>query len=143
MRRYLVVANQTLASHQLRQELLLRAESEESTFYFLVPETAANDYAQDWKGQGGAVSEAGSPGARQRLEQAIGAVRSAGAHATGSIESPDPMKSIHQRLRREEYDEVIVSTLPKTISRWLKRDLPSRVERAVGKPVTTIIAKGE
>lgn len=139
MHRYLVVANQTLVADQLQQELLMRAESDESSFYFLVPDTSATDYSQEWSNPG--QGAAGSAGARRRLDQAIGVVRDAGATAGGSIEDPDPIKAIQGRVKRHQYDEVIVSTLPKTFSRWLKMDLPSRVERAVDMPVTTIIAK--
>ena len=41
----------------------------------------------------------------------------------------------------KDFDEIIVSTLPKRTSRWLKLDLPHRVERACGKPVTHVEAK--
>jgi hypothetical protein len=40
----------------------------------------------------------------------------------------------------KEFDEIIVSTLPKHVSKWLKLDLPHRVERATGKPVTHVVA---
>jgi hypothetical protein len=39
----------------------------------------------------------------------------------------------------EHFDEVIVSTLPERVSQWLKRDLPSRIER-LDIPVTVVRA---
>ena len=38
-------------------------------------------------------------------------------------------------------DAVIVSTLPAGVSRWLKMDLPSRIDRMTDAPVTTIEAE--
>lgn len=133
MRHYLVVANQTLLSDQLMQELLLRAESEESAFYFIVPDTAKKDYSSDWNSD--------HSSAKTRLNRALSEIRLAGATAMGSVEAADPIEAIELRVRRETFDEVIVSTLPQTLSRWLKMDLPSKVARAVSIPVTTIIAK--
>ena len=37
----------------------------------------------------------------------------------------------------------IVSTLPSHLSRWLRLDLPHRVERATGLPVTHVVASEE
>ena len=37
-------------------------------------------------------------------------------------------------------DEIILSTLPPGISRWLKKDLPHRVEQRFALPVTTVIS---
>ena len=34
--------------------------------------------------------------------------------------------------------EVIVSTLPTTVSRWLRQDLPHRLERKVSVPVVVV-----
>lgn len=134
MRRYLVVANQTLLSDQLMQELLLRAEADDATFYVIVPDTARRDYANP---------EEMHSSARQRLNRALSEIRMAGASALGSVEAADPIEAIELRVRREDYDEVIVSTLPKTLSRWLKVDLPSKIARTVSIPVTTIIAKDD
>ena len=135
MRRYLVIANQTLLSDQLMQELLLRAEADAATFYVIVPDTARRDYANP--------DDANHSSARTRLNRALSEIRLAGASATGSVEAPDPIEAVELRVRREEYDEIIVSTLPKTLSRWLKMDLPSKIARAVTTPVTTIIAKDD
>ena len=45
MRRYVVVANQTLGSAELREELRKRLEADpDSYFYVLVPNTRASDY---------------------------------------------------------------------------------------------------
>lgn len=139
--RYLVVANQTLLSDQLMQELLLRSEVERSDFYFIVPDTAKTDYSQEWDASGRGNSNVRSSGARQRLNRIMSELRIAGAAAQGSVERADPVEAIELRVRREDYDEIIVSTLPKTLSRWLKMDLPSRVARSVSVPVTTITAK--
>jgi GABA permease len=46
-------------------------------------------------------------------------------------------------LREITFDEIIVSTLPAGPSRWLKRDLPHRVEREYGLPVTHVVAASE
>ncbi len=45
-------------------------------------------------------------------------------------------------LATREFDEVILSTLPQPISRWLRIDLRRQVERRCGLPVVTIIARG-
>lgn len=141
MRRYLVIANQTLATHQLRQELLLRAEAEESLFHFIVPNTAERDYSSDWAGYGEAV-EAGTDGARERLKFALATVRAAGACALGALGDPDPLQAVELQVQCSNYDEIIVSMLPEKSSRWFEADIPSRVAEAVQVHVTAITAKG-
>jgi hypothetical protein len=51
----------------------------------------------------------------------------------------DPMDAIEEALRSDEFDEIILSTLPRSVSRWLHLDLPRRVAH-LGLPVTTVIA---
>lgn len=140
MRRYLVIANQTLATHQLRQELLLRAEAEPSLFHFIVPDTAEKDYSADWAQHEGAINT-GSEGAEERLKFALASVRATGACALGALGDPDPLQAVKLQVQCSNYDEIIVSMLPERSSRWFKTDLPNRISRAVQIPVTTITAK--
>jgi hypothetical protein len=44
-------------------------------------------------------------------------------------------------LAGRQFDEIILSTLPQRVSRWLSMDLPHRLHRHTGLAVTTITAK--
>jgi hypothetical protein len=44
-------------------------------------------------------------------------------------------------MGRSSFDEIIISTLPSSISRWLKLDLPSRVRRTYSIPVVVATAE--
>ncbi len=151
MRRYLVVANQTLGSEELDSEIRRRMDQGECMFRLLVPMTVAGDYADNLPaatlGPMGAVpvvisrpqsdEEAGNV-ARQRLTRVLGELRALGAEVTGAVGDPDPLLAIQQEVDAGEFDEIVLSTLPAGISRWLGMDLPTRVERSTNLTVTTI-----
>jgi hypothetical protein len=73
-----------------------------------------------------------------RLQQELNRLREAGADADGEVVDPVPVDAIRTIASREEVDEIIVSTLPKRMSRWMAMDLPHRVRRATKLPVTHI-----
>ena len=60
----------------------------------------------------------------------------------GLLGGPEPFESIQQALAREHCDDVIISTLPKRRSEFLRRDLPGRVEE-LGIPVMVITQPAE
>src|SRR5204863_4182599 len=62
-----------------------------------------------------------------------------GAPIKTLIGSHDPVAAVEDALNLEGFDEVIVSTLPAPLSRWLHLDLPRKVAR-MGLPVTTVTA---
>ena len=56
----------------------------------------------------------------------------------GIVGGADPFTSVRDTVRDGHFDEIIVSTLPKKTSKWLRRDLVRRIE-GLGLPVTTVI----
>jgi len=79
--------------------------------------------------------------AQSRLHQALDQLRAEKVDARGDIGDSDPLTAISDVLGAEQFDEIIISTLPTGISRWLGLDLPHRVERKFKLPVTTVTAK--
>lgn len=152
MGRYLIVANQTLGGEELLREVEERIERGEARFHVVVPMVEPTLEATDWAPQDpafgiprrtaattGAVEEARRR-SEHRLHAMIESITSLGGDADGEVGSTDPVRAVSSVLDREGFDEVIVSTLPAGISRWLKLDLASRVARLADCPVTTIEA---
>jgi hypothetical protein len=149
-KRYLVVANQTLGGDHLMDEVRRRAAAGPSSFYVVVPNTHSGDAARP---SGAPVALAGMSAttededhratliAQSRLHEALTLLRAEGLEARGDLGDPEPLTAIGDALATEEFDEIIISTLPSGISRWLGMDLPSRAERKFKLPVTTVTAR--
>jgi hypothetical protein len=133
MRRYLIVANRTLAGPALTDEVVARQAAGPCLFHIVVPASREHGVAVWTEGQ--AIAHA-----RFALEQAITLFGDAGVAVTGEVGDENPLLAVGDVLREAEFDEIIVSTLPAGPSRWLKRDLPRRVEREYGLPVTHVVA---
>ena len=67
-------------------------------------------------------------------------MRAEGLEARGDLGDAEPLTAIADALAIEQFDEIIISTLPSGISRWLGMDLPRRAERRFKLPVTTVTA---
>ena len=77
-------------------------------------------------------------GIRTRAGQTLFAL---GASVNGDIGEQNPVEAVGHCLTARTYDEIIVSTLPKTVSRWLLQDVPHRIQRKFKIPVTTVTAR--
>jgi hypothetical protein len=120
VRRTLVVANRTAATPLLIEEVERRARERPTTFALLIPDVDSKKHA-DWT-----------------LERAVALLEAvAGGPIDGLVGGADPFESVKQALENGNYDDVLISTLPKRTSEWLRRDLPRRVQR-LGVPVTVV-----
>jgi cell pole-organizing protein PopZ len=81
--------------------------------------------------------------ATQRLERALARFRDLGAEAEGEVGDERPLQAIADAVRDRDFDEVILSTLPPGLSRWLRQDLPHRVERTFDLTVTHVVGEAE
>lgn len=131
----LVVAHRTAATPPLLHAVRERAAKGPAAFTLLVPKsvsgldrvTVPEDVSED---AALVVVELAAP----LLEEA------AGAPVATMVGSADPLCAIEDAINAGSYDEVIISTLPTRLSRWLHLDLPSKVA-GLGLPVTTVVAR--
>jgi hypothetical protein len=131
-RRVLVVAHKTAATVPLLDAVRERAAGGPCAFTLLVPNAAHGLHrVVDAEDQG--------PGeAQQVLDEALPRLsEAAGSPVAGVVGDPDPVAAVHDAINLRGFDEIIISTLPTRVSRWLKLDLPSKVS-GMGLPVTTV-----
>jgi hypothetical protein len=126
-RRLLVVANRTATTPRLLDAVRSKAAERPTEVTLLVPAFAT-------------VFDPEALETRKTLELAIPLLEEAtDTNVNGIVGDPDAFTAVRDAIEQTAYDEVIISTLPTRISRWLKRDLPRRVER-LGVPVTVVTA---
>jgi hypothetical protein len=134
MAKVLVVANRTAESPELLDALRQRAAQGDAEFTLLVPSTP---HGVAWA----ADMHSGGSEAEDHMRAAVERMRSAGLEVSdGKVGDPDPIAAVQDEVNFASYDEIIVSTLPGGVSKWLKLDLPHRVERTTGLPVTHVTA---
>ena len=141
MARYLIVANQTIGGEQLTAKLDELVSAGPCVFRFLVPVTDSEGTQQwdyppidrlipDAHGIARALAEG-------RLEHELARLRRSGIEASGEIVDSMPVDRA-QELLKEDFDGVVVSTLPRRLSRWLFRDLPHRIAHVSNVPMTHV-----
>ena len=133
--RVLVVAHKTAATPQLLEAVKERADAGPARFTLLVPRVAHGLHrVVDPEDTDDAEAQMVLELALPLLEDA------AGAPVEGKIGDCNPNDAIHDAMNIDGYDEIIISTLPARVSRWLHADLPSKL-KPLGVPVTTVTAK--
>jgi hypothetical protein len=135
--RVLVVANRTAESPELLDALRTRTMQGPCNFTLLVPSTPHGiAWAADMHG--------GSEEAEQHRQAFVDELREEGLNVGGAkVGDPDALAAIQDECNFHEYDELIVSTLPLKISKWLHIDLPRKAGAATGLPVTHVIGSEE
>ena len=121
----LVVANQTLPSPALADAIAKRIEAGVTTFHVVVPATPPSTHGLTWN-EDDSRTEASA-----RLEQFLANLRAGGVEVSGEVGDRDPVAAVRDAIRGRDVGEIILSTLPPGISRWLGQDVPSRLRGAV------------
>lgn len=138
-RRILIVANQTAPGQHLKEIVSERMKAPTS-FVLLVP-------AMPPKGTWTFTDDEAIAQARERMEEALAGLKDLGADIEGRVETGSPQDAVAACIDSERnqgispFDEIIVSTLPPRMSRWMKYDLPRRLERQHEIPVTHVIGE--
>jgi hypothetical protein len=132
--RYLIVANQTLGGEPLFAKIRELARAGPSAFHVVVPATPPRDHV--WTEGEATVT------ARSRLDAALARLGGLGLDADGEVGDGSPMLAIEDAVREHgPFEAIVLSTLPPRLSRWLRLDLPHRVESAFGLPVIHVIGE--
>ncbi len=134
--RVLIVAHRTAATPALQQAVRERASAGAAVFTLLVPIVPHGlhrvvDPEDTDRAEAGAILELALP----LLEEA------SGSHIEGIIGDHNPFDAVADAVNMRGFDEIIISTLPVRVSRWLRSDLPSKL-KGLGLPVTTVTAQG-
>lgn len=128
----LIVANKTAATPALIEAVRERAAAGPATFFLLVPNP--DHLVFDRNSEDIRLGEQVLALALPLLEDAA-ATDIEGRVAT----SPNAYDDIVYELDANDYDEIILSTLPTHVSHWLHLDLPKRIGH-LGYPLTTVAA---
>jgi hypothetical protein len=119
-RRILIVANRTAATPTLLDEVRRLANERPSSFALLIPDAPSSEHT-DWT-----------------LELALPLLeRAARSRVEGLTGGQEAFEAIRTAVAENRPDLIVISTLPRRVSKWLRRELPRRVE-ALGVPVRVI-----
>jgi hypothetical protein len=132
----LVVAHRTAATPPLLHAVRARAAEGPATFTLLVPKSV-HGLARVMDPEDVSDEEA-----RMVVELAVPLLeQAAGAPVEAVVGVAEPLVAIEDVINSTRVDEIIVSTLPAHLSRWLHLDLPRKIA-GLGLPVTTVVARG-
>ncbi|HET7445133.1 MAG TPA: hypothetical protein VFJ57_10790 [Solirubrobacterales bacterium] len=128
----LVVAGRSADYPGLADALRLHRAGVPTSFTLLVP-AVPNGFA--WATD----MHSGWPAAIERAERATARLKDAGLDLEETIVGdPDPMAAVGDVLHARRFDEIVVATLPRGVSTWLRIGLPARLGRVTDLPVTRI-----
>jgi len=118
----LVLANRTAMSIGLEAALRARVESGPASFTLLAPLGRSTD-------------------ARRRVQGMAARLRDAGFETHGVAGDADPLSAVLEVWSPADFDEIIVSTLPASTSRWMRAGLLHRIEQHTGALVRHVEAR--
>ena len=132
-RRILVVANETVAGHELRNLLGQKAEGVREDVLLVCP--ALNSKLRTWTSDEDGARSA----AQARLDTSLTHLAELGVQARGEIGDGDPLQALEDALREFPADEIVVSTHPPGRSHWLELGVVENARMRFDVPVTHVV----
>jgi hypothetical protein len=132
-RRILVIANETVGGHMLRDTIHEKAEGYREEVLVVTP--ALNSPLRHWASD----EDDARAAAQKRLEASLARLREAGIDARGEVGDGEPLQAIEDALRTFGADEIIISTHPEGRSHWLERGVVSGARERFAVPITHVV----
>jgi nucleotide-binding universal stress UspA family protein len=132
-RRILVIANETVGGHMLRDTIHEKAEGYREEVLVVTP--ALNSPLKHWASD----EDEARAAAQKRLEASLARLREAGIDARGEVGDGEPLQAIEDALRTFGADEIIISTHPEGRSHWLERGVVSGARERFAVPITHVV----
>ncbi len=139
-RRVLVLANRTVDSEELRDELRRMGTDRESTFLVVVPTSPVDTGAAATHGPRD-VTEATEQAARNRLDAVLATLHGENLDAQGELGDHRPLRALEDAATRFGPDHIVIATLPPEFSMWHRFDVIDRARTQFTVPVTHVVAK--
>jgi hypothetical protein len=131
----LVVGTRTASCPELVDVLARRASQVDTRFTLVVPTTP---YGWAWM----ADMHSGGVEAERYLAAAVERYAAAGLDLESArLGDPDPIAAVMDAVHFARFDEAIVCTLPRHLSKWLRMSLPHRIRAVTGLPVTHVVGR--
>jgi len=129
----LVIANETVAGDSLIREIRRRSQGVAERVLVVAP--ALNSHVRHWTSdEDGARAKA-----RERLDQSVAQLQSAGVNVEGRVGDGDPLQAIEDALRTFGADEIVISTHPEGRSNWLERGVVTGARERFAVPITHVV----
>ena len=130
--RLLVVANETIAAHQLME--MIRRRAAQAPTHVLLVAPALTGRLQFWLSD----EDPGDEAARERLAASLENLRDAGIDARGAVGDSDPLQAMDDAVRTFAPGEIIVATHAEGTSNWLERGLVTQARARFDVPIVHV-----
>jgi nucleotide-binding universal stress UspA family protein len=131
--RILVIANETVATDDVRYAIDVHAE--EGDIEILVVAPALTGRLAFWTSADAEPRRA----AEERLDRCLESLRDAGLDATGHIGDAEPLLAIADALCTFDADKIIIATHPDGRSHWLERGVVEQASYRFSRPVHHVV----
>ena len=138
--RVLVLANQTVDSADLLEELRAIGADKDTDFHVVVPVSPIETGIAATHGPLD-VWEATEAAAQARLDTTVNALHSEGFTADGELGDYRPLRALHTAFESYHPDQIVISTLPPEDSVWHRFDVVDRARGQYQVPVTNVIVQ--